>query len=35
MVFIGRNLPRELLEQGLALCVAGAPEPVASGAAAR
>ena len=35
MVFIGRNLPRELLEQGLALCVEGAPEPVAPGAAVR
>jgi hypothetical protein len=35
MVFIGRNLPRELLEQGLALCVEGAAEPVAPGTAAR
>jgi len=35
MVFIGRNLPRELLQQGLALCVEGAAEPVAPGEAIR
>lgn len=34
MVFIGRDLPRELLERGLALCVAEAVEPTAAKARA-
>ncbi len=31
MVFIGRNLPRELLRTGLSMCVHGVEEPVAPG----
>ena len=34
MVFIGRRLPRDTFERGLAMCIAGAPEtaPVVVGA---
>jgi hypothetical protein len=33
LVFIGRDMPRSLLEQGLAQCVAGAsPAPAVRGA---